>query len=494
MGQSRGTAHTPWARHGQWQRRADWVVPALALAIGVGGAAYAWPFSVDDAFIVARYARRLAAGQGYTFQDAEVSDGVTGPFWLFVLAGCARLGANVVVAGKLLGAAGVLAACVVVMRASAARAGGRRRCAFLSLLLASAAPLWIWSVGGLETGCATLCLTCVVCGASARPEPRVGWLVAGAGVMPWLRPELVPLTLVAAAVGALRLPRARLTLLLGCVWGVGSVLLFRYWMFGHLLPLSAHAKPASLANGVEYLLISVRSLGALSLLPWLVLAWFGRPLERALLLLVSMHACLVTIAGGDWMAGARLFVPIVPTACLVAALSWERILLRSRGVALASAFLIIAVRVLSVQTETSAARGSGQLRERRLPALLAALATAPEPIALVDIGALGFFSDKSLVDLGGLTDARIAYAPGGHAAKRIDPAYLRGRAPGTFVLHSRVAPRVDRAGRIRWFAGHPVERHVLSFPWLLREYRVREVIAYDRDYFYLVLTRDAPAP
>jgi hypothetical protein len=487
-------AHTRFIGRGQWQRSGGWGVPILALALGVGCAVYAWPFSVDDAFIIARYARRLAAGQGYTFQDGEVSDGVTGPLWLFLLAGGERLGVNVMPAGKLLGLAAALAACAAVLRCSAARAGGERRGALLGLLLASAAPLWIWSVGGLETGCATLCLTCVVCGAFARPQPRVAWLALGAGLMPWLRPELVPLTLVAAGVGGLRLPRARVTLLLACTGGLGSVLLFRHLMFGHLLPLSAHAKPASLTHGVEYLLICLRSLAALALLPLLAFGWYGRRFERALVLLTLIHACLVVLAGGDWMAGARLFVPIVPIACFAAALGWERIFLRSRTLALALACLVIALRALSAPAVVSAARGSGQLRERRLPVLLTALATAPEPIALVDIGALGFFGDKSMVDLAGLTDARIAYAPGGHVAKRIDAAYLRERAPGTLVLHSRVAPRVDGAGHIRWFAGHPVERHVLSFPWLLREYRVRQVIAYDRDYFYLVLTREAQTP
>ncbi len=487
-------AHTPFKGREQWQRSAAWGGTTLALALGVAWAAYAWPYSVDDAFIVARYAQRLAAGQGYTFQGGEMSDGVTGPLWLFLLASGARLGLDVVRVGKWLGLAASLASCAVVLRCSGARAGGRRRGLVLGLLLASAAPLWIWSVGGLETGCASLCLTGAVCGALARPKPILAWLVAGAASMPWLRPELVPLTLMTAGLGALRLPRARTTLLLACAGGLGSVLLFRGWMFGHLLPLSAHAKPASLAHGVEYVAICLRSRAALALLPLLVFAWFGRRDERVLALLVLLHACLVACAGGDWMAGARLFVPIVPIACFAAALSWERILLRRLWLALTLACLVIGVRLVSTQAETAAARASGQLRERRLPALISALAAVDEPIALVDIGAIGFFSDKSLIDLAGLTDARIAYAPGGHVAKRFDGEYLRARAPGALLLHSRVPPRVDSAGHIRWFAGHPVERYVLSFPWLLRAYRVREVIAYDRDYFYLLLTRQAATP
>ncbi|HVZ36591.1 MAG TPA: hypothetical protein VG963_29375, partial [Polyangiaceae bacterium] len=47
--------------------------------------AAAWPFTIDDAFIVGRYADRLARGRGYTYEDGIVSDGVSGPLWLLPL-------------------------------------------------------------------------------------------------------------------------------------------------------------------------------------------------------------------------------------------------------------------------------------------------------------------------------------------------------------------------------------------------------------------------
>ena len=53
---------------------------ASAAVLGVG--ALAWPYTVDDAFIVARYAHNLAAGLGYAMNAHQPSDGVTGPLWL----------------------------------------------------------------------------------------------------------------------------------------------------------------------------------------------------------------------------------------------------------------------------------------------------------------------------------------------------------------------------------------------------------------------------
>jgi hypothetical protein len=54
------------------------------------------------------------------------------------------------------------------------------------------------------------------------------------------------------------------------------------------------------------------------------------------------------------------------------------------------------------------------------------------------------------------------------------------------VLHSRERPRVDELGRLRWFAGYPVERRVLGFAFA-RDLRVHDVIAYAPSYYYVVL-------
>jgi hypothetical protein len=454
-------------------------------------AAQAWLFTVDDAFIVARYAQNLGTGQGYAFQPGVRSDGVTGPLWLFLLSLGVRLGWDPIWTGKLLGFVCAAGAVGLVARQSALRSGGARRAAFLAALLGTAAPLWIWAIGGLETGLATLFLTLMACGAVACPTPRLGWVGTGAALLPWLRPELVPLALVLVVYSARRYPQRALPLALTAASGVASVLMFRRLTFGHFLPLSAFAKPAALGNGVQYLFACLRSPAAVGLALLLLFAPFSnRTADRVWLFCLALHALAVACAGGDWMAGARLFVPLIPIACLVAAVAWERLARRRRILALGLALVLITVRALSAYVETSAARASGELREQRLPALLSALGDVGEPIAMLDIGAVGYRTGKTLIDLGGLTEAEIAYAAGGHIAKRIDSAWLRARAPQTLVLHSRLAPRVDEAGHVRWFAGYAVERHVLALPWVMHDYRVREVIAYDRDYFYLVLTRE----
>src|SRR4051795_5751483 len=83
--------------------------------------ALAWPFTVDDAFIAAHYARRLAGGLGYTFRPGPATDGVTGPLWLAPLVACARLGLDAATSAKCLGAAATLLSVWAVVRSARTR-------------------------------------------------------------------------------------------------------------------------------------------------------------------------------------------------------------------------------------------------------------------------------------------------------------------------------------------------------------------------------------
>lgn len=464
----------------------------LCLAFGAGLAAWAWPYLVDDAFIAAGYARHLAGELHYGFQAGPATDGVTGPLWLLPLALFARSGLDAVVGAKLFGALATGLAVALVHRFSARRAGGQARSVFLALWLGSAAPVWIWAIGGLETGLATLLVTLLITGALRRPAPAAGRVGAAAALLSWLRPELLPLSAYALLLVQYRSRnrRAGAWALSLALLGLGGVLLFRQLFFGHWLPLSAHAKPPLFVHGARYVLECATTPAALSLWPFIAAAvrWGGR-VARALCVSLTILALSLLLAGGDWMAGARLFVPGVPLAAYVAAQGAWRMWQRRRAWAVALVALAGLVRVPAAALEANAARRSGLLREARLPALLAALQQDQGPVALLDIGAVGYRGGRQVIDLGGLIEPRVAYARGGHLAKHIDAAWLAQKAPGVIVLHSRVRPRVDAAGHVRFFAGYPVERRVLAMPWVWQRYRVRSVIEYDVDYFYLVLAK-----
>ncbi len=123
----------------------------VALPPTVAAGAVAWlfrDFNFDDAYIVARYATNLAAGQGWVFNPGEVHNGATSPLFTLLVALAARLGLDPLLAGHWL-AVGALAA-AAALTALLLRAGGFALGGLVAGLLLATAPLPHLTVG-LET-------------------------------------------------------------------------------------------------------------------------------------------------------------------------------------------------------------------------------------------------------------------------------------------------------------------------------------------------------
>lgn len=462
---------------------------AGAAAVGGVGAA-AWPWTVDDAWIVARYARRLAAGEGWTFVDGPPTDGVTGPLGL-----APALAGELARGDPMLGlkVAGLAAGCAAGGWAAwAAGRKGPRHAVVCAVLVALWPLVGIWSVAGLETGLATLAATAVAIGLLER---RAGRLGAGVAALAWLRPEAAAACLVALAVLGRERGRASAPAFVLAGLGAASIVAFRLAMFGALLPLSASAKPADLAHGLEYAArAGLVVLGVFGALPAFLAARAPGP-RRGLALALGAHVLAVILAGGDWMPGFRLFVPFLPAlALLMAGPLAERMApgepRARRAGAVAMLAGAVAVPLVAGGLAILDARAAGRAREEAGAALAAHLRAHARRVALVDVGYLGFATGLGVIDLGGVTDPAIAALPGGHVDKVIDPGVLLARDPDAVVLHSRIEPRVDARGRLRRFAGHPVEARVAAMPWVAAQLRVTRVQAYAPGVWYVVLSRD----
>jgi hypothetical protein len=128
----------------------------LAFAAVVAVSALAAPYTVDDAFIVARYAQNLATGGGYAMNPGIPSDGVTGPLWIAPSFLAVQLGLSPVLASKLTGAlCAALAAALTVFWAHR-RALGWVASWASACVLGSLPDVGTWAVSGLETGAALL--------------------------------------------------------------------------------------------------------------------------------------------------------------------------------------------------------------------------------------------------------------------------------------------------------------------------------------------------
>jgi hypothetical protein len=467
----------------------------LALGVGLGGvllvAVLAWPYTVDDAFITARYACNIAAGRGYAMNAHDPSDGVTGPLWLVpgTIACAARI--DPVLAAKAIGLLCALVAIALLLRALRRRAGGRAAACVAALVLALSPSIATWAVAGLETGAATLGVTLAALAAIRRPRPAAWSLGAAGALLAWLRPELALSYGVLLAYVALRDRRAAARALAAASLGAGALIAFRLALFGDVVPLAYRAKSGTLAYGLSYTTSSVVLATTLAGVVLAVRAvQRGGAAERALAAALIAHLAALVLAGGDWMPGYRLLVPVLPLYAWLAGVGAVRGFRAHRWLGVALVALACALPALDLVTRIGDMRASTAERARAVE-LAGWLRAHARSVALVDVGVIGYASGLPVVDLGGLTDPRIARAPGGHLDKRIAPAYLRERDPDAIVLHTSNTPQVGPDRRLlpgnEFFA---VERRVAEMRFVRERYRVARAVHYARDYEYIVLVRD----
>jgi len=474
-----------------------WLLPVLSAALLLGLAGLSHGYTADDAFITGRYAQRLAGGLGYTFRDGAATDGVTGPLWLFIETAFAWLHVDPVLAAKALGAlSAALAVALVARRVASQSLGKSARWVFVAFVILS---VWLASnaQSGLETGFSTLILTLVWLEASAtKPRPIVLALTLLA--LPWLRPECVP-----AAVAALALfvgretstRHARISVVGVAIAGLASVVVFRVVMFGGALPLSAQAKPADFANGLSYALTSLSVAFGVLLLPLLYAARRNR-MHAWLASIAVVHTLAVILGGGDWMPGARLFMPIAPLVLYLAALGLTQFLVRrKRNLQVAYGLLFalalapqMILGVLAIQESGGVAAS----REGRGEELRRYLRRHAHSVALIDIGFFSYESEFDVFDLAGVTDPTIGTREGAHCSKPVTLDDLLARHVDTLLMHSSVEPRIDEEGRVRHIAAHPTEMRLLSEPRTALMFRATHVARYAPHYWYVVLEAREP--
>ncbi|MEM9864953.1 MAG: hypothetical protein AAF938_25345, partial [Myxococcota bacterium] len=117
------------------------------------------------------------------------------------------------------------------------------------------------------------------------------------------------------------------------------------------------------------------------------------------------------------------------------------------------ALWFVALAGLSAQQLVPAAESSAG-RHGATGVLAERLAGGEGAVAAIDIGFLAYASGREFVDLGGVTDSRVANMRGDHVDREIDVAYLEERGVTDVVLHSVRRP-VVQDGRLRHIDGYP---------------------------------------
>lgn len=448
---------------GAMRRRRPGTLLLLSLACLGGLAVPFLPMRTDDTYIYFRYAEHLAEGKGFCFNPGEPSYGFTSPLWLFMLAGLARADVPLPAGSKALGM--LFAFLTVVAGADLARRVLRTDLARAACVIALGGGAWFarWALSGLETPLAA-CLSLAALAARAwerermRPPLASGILCALACLA---RPEGWLLCAI-LAIDTLVLPgRARRGLLHGGLFVTAMAVLAVPWSlfaqahFGTWLPATFAAKGGQLATP-EMAMRTVRTMLEIVLL------------THAPAVAVIVATLLIRRGagrGGHWLRGnwpwiafllalpavytlrgvvvlSRYLVPVMPLLVIAAFAGAERLAASARslhtGLAIAlfaanaSAVALVmapSTRSFDAAFETSLVTMGRWLRDNAAP---------DAEIAAADVGALGYYSDRPIIDLFGIVSRR-----GDASRGPYDPSALL--ASGAFLAMGNPAFVVERS-------------------------------------------------
>lgn len=430
-----GAADVVTAARGRWIRHAVPCAVYLLAVLLLGS------WIIDDAGISFAYAKNLAAGDGLVAQPGRIPvEGFSNPLWVLVLVPVHWLGLfDPVITPKLLGAAAVCAALVLVQRVLERRTSSPWPGFVVALVLAASPPIVIWSASGLENG---LFLLLVILLFAQLAERGRRWQIhagACAAGLALTRPD--GLVFVLAGVAACLVEARRDGRGLGTFVGAFAVIAAPYWLyrlvrFGLFWPHTYYAKRtyASLSDRLGHLLAHpgerLRDLGdlgrgiagplgplllvatVLALVALLVKNRTTRELRVASLLQLAAVGAFLVI-DGDWMREYRFATAAIAMSVLTAVLAAHAVVANRRRVTIACTVIVAIVLVgfaprlarFAANPTTPLADIEGQAR--RFNAYADALHLRAGSILTADLGGQLLTSRLTVYDLAGLCEPAV---------------------------------------------------------------------------------------
>ena len=295
---------------------------------------------VDDAFVSFQYARHLEAGHGLVYNVGERVEGYTNFLWTMLFPAVFALDGDPVLASACINL--ILGFAIIALMMLLSRRLIPMPWEWASaVLLAVSGPFLMYTTrgSGMETALfTTLLLAAMV----LLTRERWGW----AGVVLALTMMTRPDGVVFAGVAGLYAlwqgwrwqPRGErtlmatirpvLTLALPLIGLYGSYFLWRWSYYGYLLPNTFYVKVggtwAQALRGVEYLwtfatthVLFLVMVGGVALGGWrcfrsrrLPSGWQVGTLLAAMVTIFTLY---IVAVGGDWVPGARFFIPLLPS-------------------------------------------------------------------------------------------------------------------------------------------------------------------------------------
>jgi len=424
-----------------WLEKRLYPIALLSAALSVGGyllfagQTHGLGFPLDDAWIHHTYARNLAKYGEWAFVPGQISGGSTSPAWTILLAIGHLLGIPPLFWSYVLGGLGLASLAVLSARWLRIRLKDGGWILLMTLILVIEWHMVWAAVSGMETLAASLIAVVVL--SLLDEEPWQGWkLGVMLGVAIWLRPGMLLLLLPVAYVAVIRtsfnlreMIKGALPFGAGALPLMGAYLLFNYGVSGAVWPSTFYAKQAEYAilQGQPLLLRFAQQMlqpligAGILLVPGLLVTIWNSVKEKRMDRLAPMIWVLAYWASYAMRLPVtyqhgRYAMPTVPIvlilgvegmarwADLESSVSRKRLFSRVWVIATLAGMLVFWVQgamafatdVAIIETEmVASARWIQQHTEEQ--ALIAAH----------DIGALGYYGERDILDLAGLVSPEV---------------------------------------------------------------------------------------
>lgn len=398
-----------------------------------------WGYTLDDTYIYLQFAKNLNAGHGMAFNAGDPVYGFTSPLWLLSIAALGKCGIDLLFASKLLGALWTIASIAMFLAAARMWISDRRVAYAAALIWSTNAWLVRWAVCGIETPMAvSVFLFTLFVYHRERDRSTFRWTAPLLALAVMTRPEGALLAAVIMLDMILFAPTVRIGTLvrIGITSAVCSIvwILYAWNTFGVIMPTTIAAKSDTHTSVADILATSKR-IGSIIASTCafefgILAALFAKRVRekisgyRILILWVLLLPLMYVTTNAN--VQSRYVLVVLPMLIIV---GWKIIgtlfLSTKQSVivfmAIASLVLLENQYVTWRVVKPSVAEFTRSINETFIPMGEWLVANTPKDaiVAVSDIGAVGYFSDRRILDLAGLVTPEIRTRLGAYSYEEI---------------------------------------------------------------------------
>lgn len=417
------------------------------------------PF-VDDAFIHLRFIEHFAEGYGFVWNIGEQPvEGFTSFLYVVFLGVFQYFGGSPIHLLPWVGSISTILVLFATLWLLAYLNPKHHTENITTVILLGFSPqLFFWSFSGLEISFYILFLIiCVTLFTGYQLGKFTPWLVGSMfGILSLIRPEALGLFAVTVIYDSLTSIQTTKTfdvkrfinLFLSFSIVFLPVFFWKWWYFGYPLPNTYYAKTGAgllqIQNGYIYTISSIKQILNLPIIPIFLFVfafyWVKHKQALYLVVIIIVICTMTTLSGGDHFSEARFLIPILPFVFSLVSIGISHI---TPKVSMASKFILlfgILVFTYNVWKPSQPLINTNQVVEiaeneklkffynwkegyTLMGKALNEITKPTDSIAVVPIGAIGYYSNIRVIDMVGLTDVKIAHEP-------FDPAYTSSWRPG----------------------------------------------------------------